>query len=60
MLQSLKWSIFTIELIGKLIVYRLSFFRNGWNNFDFIIAPEHDSLKGQNVITRAIHLPLDK
>ena len=31
-------TIFTIELIGKLIVYRLSFFRNGWNNFDFIIV----------------------
>ena len=31
-------TIFTIELIGKLIVYRLSFFRNSWNNFDFIIV----------------------
>ncbi len=30
-------SIFTIELIMKFIAYRSSFFKNGWNNFDFII-----------------------
>ncbi|GHG08392.1 ion transporter [Thalassotalea marina] len=31
-------SIFTIELVLKLFVYRKSFFRSGWNWFDFIIV----------------------
>jgi len=31
-------SIFVIELLLKLFAYRLSFFRNGWNNFDFAIV----------------------
>ena len=31
-------SIFVIELLIKLFVYRLSFFKNGWNVFDFIIV----------------------
>jgi len=31
-------TIFTIELIGKLIVYRLNFFKDGWNIFDFVIV----------------------
>jgi len=31
-------TIFTIELAIKLVAYRLSFFRSGWNNFDFIIV----------------------
>jgi len=30
--------IFTLELLLKLIVYRLSFFRSGWNWFDLIIV----------------------
>lgn len=30
--------IFTIEIIMKLIAYRLRFFRDGWNIFDFIIV----------------------
>jgi voltage-gated sodium channel len=30
--------IFTIELTIKLFVYRFSFFKSGWNNFDFIIV----------------------
>lgn len=30
--------IFTLELLLKLIVYRMSFFRSGWNWFDFIIV----------------------
>lgn len=30
--------IFTVELMLKLIVYRSSFFRSGWNWFDFIIV----------------------
>ena len=31
-------SIFVIELLIKLFVYRLNFFKSGWNVFDFIIV----------------------
>jgi voltage-gated sodium channel len=31
-------SIFVAELAAKLIVYRLRFFRSGWNLFDFVIV----------------------
>lgn len=37
-LDKLCLIVFVIELIAKLIVYRGSFFRNGWNIFDFIIV----------------------
>lgn len=37
-LDTLFLAVFTIELAMKLVVYRLSFFRNGWNNFDFGIV----------------------
>lgn len=30
--------LFTMEIAIKLFLYRASFFRNGWNNFDFIIV----------------------
>jgi len=30
--------IFIIELLMKLLVYRVSFFKSGWNNFDFVIV----------------------
>ncbi|HSJ37926.1 MAG TPA: ion transporter [Planococcus sp. (in: firmicutes)] len=30
--------LFTIEIGIKLVLYRASFFKNGWNNFDFIIV----------------------
>lgn len=30
--------IFTIELVLKFYAYRLSFFKSGWNNFDFLIV----------------------
>ncbi|MCG9759138.1 MULTISPECIES: ion transporter [Pseudoalteromonas] len=30
--------IFTLELLLKLIVYRLKFFKSGWNIFDFVIV----------------------
>ncbi|MCG7536535.1 ion transporter [Pseudoalteromonas sp. OOF1S-7] len=30
--------IFTIELVLKLMVYRLKFFKSGWNWFDLIIV----------------------
>ncbi|WP_422122411.1 ion transporter [Planococcus sp. X10-3] len=30
--------LFTVEILIKLILYRASFFKNGWNNFDFIIV----------------------
>lgn len=31
-------AIFTIEIALKLIAYRISFFKNSWNNFDFVIV----------------------
>lgn len=42
-------AIFVVELVGKLYAFRLSFFKNGWNIFDFIIvgialAPGADGL----------------
>ena len=30
--------LFTLEIVIKLYLYRTSFFRNGWNNFDFLIV----------------------
>ena len=37
-LDSICLAIFVIEIALKLFVYRLSFFKEGWNNFDFIIV----------------------
>ncbi len=37
-IDKIALSIFVVELIIKLFVYRLSFFKSGWNNFDFIIV----------------------
>lgn len=31
-------TVFTLELLLKLIVYRFSFFKSGWNCFDFLIV----------------------
>lgn len=31
-------AIFTLEILLKIFVYRLSFFREGWNVFDFIVV----------------------
>ncbi|MEM1147823.1 MAG: ion transporter [Pseudomonadota bacterium] len=30
--------IFAIEILAKLLVYRISFFRSGWNWFDFLVV----------------------
>lgn len=37
-LDKIALAIFTIEIALKLFVYRLSFFRAGWNVFDFVIV----------------------
>lgn len=37
-LDTVCLGIFTFEIILKLIVYRLAFFKSGWNIFDFIIV----------------------
>lgn len=37
-LDVLFLGIYTIELAMKLILYRLRFFKDGWNNFDFLIV----------------------
>lgn len=31
-------TVFVLEILAKLIVYRLGFFRSGWNVFDFLIV----------------------
>lgn len=38
MLDQIALTIFVIEIVFKLFAYRLSFFRNGWNVFDFTIV----------------------
>ncbi|MCF6444523.1 ion transporter [Nereida sp. MMG025] len=38
LLDTICLSIFVIEIVAKLIVYRLSFFKSGWNWFDFVIV----------------------
>jgi len=48
-LDRLCLSIFVLEILAKLIAYRLAFFRRGWNLFDFFIVgisliPGSDSL----------------
>ena len=37
-IDKIALSIFVVELMIKIFVYRLSFFKSGWNNFDFIIV----------------------
>lgn len=37
-IDTLALSVFVVELILKLFVYRFSFFRQGWNVFDFAIV----------------------
>lgn len=39
--RTIDWiclGIFTVEIALKLLVYRLNFFRNGWNVFDFVVV----------------------
>ena len=31
-------TVFVVELLLKLVVYRHNFFRSGWNNFDFLVV----------------------
>ena len=38
LIDTIALTIFTIELIAKITVYRFRFFRDGWNIFDFIIV----------------------
>ena len=38
LIDAICLGIFVVELVIKLVVYRLSFFRNGWNIFDFVIV----------------------
>ncbi len=37
-LDTLCLTIFVIEILAKLVVYRFGFFRNPWNIFDFVIV----------------------
>ena len=38
LIDTIALIIFTIELLAKISVYKLRFFRDGWNVFDFIIV----------------------
>ena len=35
LIDRIALTIFTIELISKIVVYKLRFFKDGWNIFDF-------------------------
>ena len=62
-MNALKWidqlclAIFVVELSMKLLVYRLSFFKQGWNVFDFlIVAVSLVPATGQLSILRAFRV----
>jgi len=38
LIDKVALTIFTIELITKIVVYKLRFFKDGWNIFDFLIV----------------------
>jgi len=38
LIDKISLTIFTIELITKILVYKLRFFKDGWNVFDFLIV----------------------
>lgn len=38
LIDTIALTIFTIELLAKITVYKFRFFRDGWNIFDFIIV----------------------
>ena len=38
LVDKIALTIFTLELMEKLLVYRFNFFKDGWNVFDFIIV----------------------
>ena len=38
LIDRIALTIFTIELISKIVVYKLRFFKDGWNIFDFLIV----------------------
>jgi len=38
LLDTICLAIFCLEIVAKLIVHRLNFFRSGWNIFDFVIV----------------------
>ena len=38
LIDKMALTIFTIELVTKIVVYKLRFFKDGWNIFDFLIV----------------------
>ena len=57
MIDNICLAIFVVELTMKLITYRASFFRQGWNNFDFfIVAIALIPDSGQLSILRALRI----
>jgi voltage-gated sodium channel len=50
-------AIFCVEIISKLVVQRLRFFRNGWNLFDFVIVGVALIPAGQSIsVLRALRV----
>jgi voltage-gated sodium channel len=50
-------TVFVVELLMKLVVYRAQFFKNGWNNFDFvIIAVALIPASGELSVLRALRI----
>ncbi|MFN3461947.1 MAG: ion transporter [Oceanibaculum sp.] len=56
-LDRIALSIFVIELVLKLIVYRLRFFRDAWNVFDFLVVSVTLMPAGEGVsVLRALRI----
>ena len=56
-LDGLCLVIFVIELLLKLVAYRSSFFKNGWNLFDFVIVAISLAPNGQSFsVLRALRI----
>lgn len=57
LLDSICLAIFVVELLAKLIVYRVQFFKDGWNIFDFLIVGISLAPAGQGLsVLRALRI----
>lgn len=57
LLDRIALSIFVIEIVLKLLVYRQNFFRNGWNVFDFLVVGVTLAPTGEGVaVLRALRI----
>ena len=57
LLDRIALSIFVIEIVLKLLVYRQNFFRDGWNVFDFLVVGVTLAPTGEGVaVLRALRI----